>query len=82
MTNNYLFRAINQALENKNQRLAEQLPEVRNEISDMRRRYNSIVDQNEERSCKLKQEINMEKRDIMKRENSITELELRIKQFS
>lgn len=65
----------------KNNKLAEQLPELRNEISDTKRTYQTIVAQNEEKICKLTQEINNEKRDIIKRTNTIAELERRVEEL-
>lgn len=76
-----LLCKTNQSLVRKNDKMAQQLPELRNEISDAHRNHNAIRAQNEENLCKLTQEINFEKRDITKRTNTIAELESRLEEL-
>lgn len=59
----------------KNDKLKEQLPDLRNEVAERKQIYKTTVDQFEDDMDKLKKEINNEKRDILKRENTIVELQ-------
>jgi len=58
--------------------MTEQLPELRNEVSDRDRMCKAILNQYEDKIEKYKKEINNEKRDILKRETTITELQRRV----
>lgn len=84
MTRNIILHLLcitNQSLVRKNDKLAQQLPELRNEILDSRGNQQTIRAQVEEKLCKLTQGINFEKRDIGKRTNTIAELESRLNEF-
>ncbi|XP_022164182.1 uncharacterized protein LOC111029480 isoform X2 [Myzus persicae] len=65
----------------KNNQLADQLAELRNEILDKERKYRQVLVQIEEQMDRLKKQINIEKRDIMTRENTIAELQRKRKEL-
>lgn len=55
--------------------MTQQLPEIRNEISERKQTYRAIVIQHEEKIEKYKNEISNEKSDLLKRGNTISELQ-------
>lgn len=65
----------------KNNQLADQLAELRNEILEKERMYRRVLVQIEEQIDRLRKQINIEKRDIMTRENTIAELQRKQKEL-
>jgi len=65
----------------KNNQLAEQLTELRNEILEKERMYRRVLIQIEEQMDRLKKQINIEKRDIITREITIKELQRKRKEL-
>jgi len=65
----------------KNNQLADQLAELRNEILEKERMYRRVLVQIEEQIDRLRKQINIEKRDIITRENTITELQRKRKEL-
>lgn len=65
----------------KNNQLADQLAELRNEILEKERMYRRVLVQIEEQIDRLRKQINIEKRDIMTRENTIVELQKKRKEL-
>jgi len=65
----------------KNNQLADQLAELRNEILEKERMYRRVLIQIEEQIDSLRKQIDIEKRDIMTRENTIVELQRKHKEL-
>ncbi|CAI6364490.1 unnamed protein product [Macrosiphum euphorbiae] len=65
----------------KNNQMAEQLTELRNEILEKERMYRRVLIQIEEQIDRLRKQINIEKRDIITREITIKELQRKRKEL-
>ena len=65
----------------KNNQLADQLSELKNEVLEKERTHRRVIVQIEEQIDKLRKQINIEKRDILSRKNTIAELQGKYKQL-
>jgi len=65
----------------KNNHMADQLAELRNEILEKERMYRRVLVKIEEQIDRLRKQINIEKRDILTRETTIAELQRKRKEL-